>query len=731
MLAIKKWARPARPTTSARWWPAALALLFVVGCDPPGRKALLTGERLMQQGKPAAAVEPLKQATALLATNPAASALAWNELGLAYHRAGRLAEATQAYQTALKRDFNLVAARYNLGCALLAQSNLAGAINEFTTYATHRPRDTAGWLRLGATQYRARQHEAAERSLQKALELNLAAGERVEVLNLLGMSQAMRRRPQDAFRSFQAAMRLHTNYAPALLNQAIVAQVQLNDRKLAVQKYRAYLDATGATNQPAVSNLLATLETDLRPRPTATNQTPAVTNLLARHTPTPTNPPAVLPPPSAKSDLTTTLVPPPKPPPAANATNLPRRPVLVASADTPKPPSASTITNLASPPAPTPSTNPPPAPREPPPPSEPPTKPAIATTSTSTPTPAPTPAPSAAAAAGATATATNAPAPPAPQPIEVVHLTNEPQVKPAQDAPRPPTTRPAPILAPPPPVRPAESGAPPKPATAGPTVALPATNPPPAVAERPQTTTPPPQASVEDTAPVPPPKRSLVQRLNPLNLLRSKSKPTPEPAPRRASATPATASAPSTGAVVVAAAAPVPARTFPHYAYAAPAAVPAGDRAAAERYFLAGLEAQKAGSTLQAIRAYQAAVAADPTYFDACYNLGVAAQDAAAWPVALRAYEEALALKPADPNARFNFALALTKAGYPVDAANELEVLLGRTPANAEAHLMAANLYDQTLGERAKARAHYTKVLELNPSHPQAGAIRRWLAVNR
>ena len=134
---------------------------------------------------------------------------------------------------------------------------------------------------------------------------------------------------------------------------------------------------------------------------------------------------------------------------------------------------------------------------------------------------------------------------------------------------------------------------------------------------------------------------------------------------------------------------------------------------------------------MQAIRAYQAAVAADPTYFDACYNLGVAAQDVASWPVALRAYEGALVLKPSDPSARFNFALALEKAGYPVEAVGELEVLLGRSPGNVDAHLMAANLYDQTLGERAQARVHYARVLELSPNHPQAGAIQRWLALNR
>jgi Flp pilus assembly protein TadD len=46
------------------------------------------------------------------------------------------------------------------------------------------------------------------------------------------------------------------------------------------------------------------------------------------------------------------------------------------------------------------------------------------------------------------------------------------------------------------------------------------------------------------------------------------------------------------------------------------------------------------------------------------------------------------------------------------------------------AHLTLANLYANRLGESAKARAHYRKVLELEPKHPESVAIRYWLAAN-
>ncbi|MGC8990632.1 MAG: tetratricopeptide repeat protein [Verrucomicrobiia bacterium] len=89
----------------------ALAIL-IVGCSPPGRRELLAGKRLVEQGRPQEAVEPLKRAMSLFGTNTPAAAHAWNWLGLAYHHAGQANDALQAYQNAIKCDFNLFAARY-------------------------------------------------------------------------------------------------------------------------------------------------------------------------------------------------------------------------------------------------------------------------------------------------------------------------------------------------------------------------------------------------------------------------------------------------------------------------------------------------------------------------------------------------------------------------------------------------------------------------------------------
>ena len=61
---------------------------------------------------------------------------------------------------------------------------------------------------------------------------------------------------------------------------------------------------------------------------------------------------------------------------------------------------------------------------------------------------------------------------------------------------------------------------------------------------------------------------------------------------------------------------------------------------------------------------------------------------------------------------------------------NELEQLLATSPNEARAHLALANRYAQQFHQTGKARQHYLKVLELAPRHPQASAIRFWLAAN-
>src|SRR3954465_11943625 len=105
-------------------------LVLIFGCTPPGPRALLKGEKLIQEGKWEQAVLRLQEATQLLPNN----AQAWNHLGIAYHGNNQVELALKCYRTALSLDRNLAATRYNLGCLLLEQNDLAGASEQLTSF---------------------------------------------------------------------------------------------------------------------------------------------------------------------------------------------------------------------------------------------------------------------------------------------------------------------------------------------------------------------------------------------------------------------------------------------------------------------------------------------------------------------------------------------------------------------------------------------------------------------
>lgn len=249
----------------------ALCGVLLAGCSDPGSRALLKGEKLIQQGQYAKAAAELEMATRLLPK----SAQAWNHLGLAFQYQRQFQPAQQAYRQALAIDQNLASARFNLGNLFFEHSDFAAAVDQLTSYTLLQPRSLQAWLKLGSAQIQMKRYDAAERSFKAALELQPGS---CEALNGLGNVSVYRRRAQDAVNYFNRALALDTNYAPAVLNAAILAHQSLNNRQQALQGYRTYAAlAPGAPNVAAVKAAVIQLEAELAPAPVVpTNRAPLI-----------------------------------------------------------------------------------------------------------------------------------------------------------------------------------------------------------------------------------------------------------------------------------------------------------------------------------------------------------------------------------------------------------------------------------------------------------------------
>lgn len=259
-----------------------LAITAVLsGCHQGPRGLLDDGIKLIKRGEYSQAVQKLQQATALLNTN----ALAWNYLGLAYHHAGQPNEAADAYKKALALDQNLVEVHYDLGCLWLEQDRPEQAKADLTAYTLRRGDKSAdGWVKLGEAQMRLHDLAGAEKSFNQA---RLLDSENPEALNELGMLQMERNHVSEAAAYFNAAVKAKPDYAPAILNLAILSQSRLNSPQYALQCYHQYLDLKPRpTNWDAVDAAARALEQQLTPTPSgAVSRPPAPPSTPARSGP--------------------------------------------------------------------------------------------------------------------------------------------------------------------------------------------------------------------------------------------------------------------------------------------------------------------------------------------------------------------------------------------------------------------------------------------------------------
>lgn len=312
------------------------AAVVITACSPPGPAALMKGKKLLDAGKTDDAIMELKTAVTLMQTNAAA----WNYLGVAYHRAGLLTNAVEAYSQALRFNRELLEARFNLGCVLLDQNKPDLAKTEFTAYTMRRPNVIEGFIKLGTAQMRMRDLTGAEKSFREALKINAAD---LEALNALGMIAAQLNRPREAAESFTKALKQQPDYRPALLNLATVLHRQLNDRAEALKRYREYLALQPReADWNAVSAIAKSLEpatvAPAQPRIQPTAQPTTVTS--NRNVPRPVAAVAPKPAPQTNAQKPVATTPPPTvrptqtqspPPPAPELVKLAPEPVIKTS----------------------------------------------------------------------------------------------------------------------------------------------------------------------------------------------------------------------------------------------------------------------------------------------------------------------------------------------------------------------------------------------------------------
>ena len=582
--------------------------LGLTGCQPPGPRALLNGERLIREGQFAQAVESLRSATEHLPNH----AQSWNHLGLALHGLGKADEAVAAYQHALRLDRNLAVVHYNYGLILLENNRLPEAVFELTAFTTLTPNASDGWSKLGTALLRQKKWDEAERAFSNSHRLQ---PKDPETHNNLGLVLLQKRKPQTAAQWFNQALVVQPDYAPALLNAAIVSHHYFNAKPQALEHYRRYAKSIPTpVNVEAVRDVIQRLEVELQPKPT-----PVIPPVVAIVT----NPPPII--------LKT------NPPPVIHSTSAPV--AIKPSEITAKIPTNTAIPAIKVEVKPAPVTNPPPQiVVVPPAPSEP-------------------------------------VVPLVPTPIREDAVTNPPVAS-------------APIKLPPPPE---------------PTAPLIRSA----------------QREPEKDAP------SIWQKANPIRWFNQRTKGSESVANRKDSPAP-------TQTPVIPSPVPVspPPKVILRYPFTLGKPPDSGNRSAADVFFRKGLAAHQAQRLNEAIASYQQAMSHDPAFFEAAYNLGLAGYQTRTWPVALISGETAVRINPTSTDARYNFALTLEAAGYFIDAVEQLEQGIKTAPQEPRFHFEAAAIYSEHLAESAKAREHYRKVLAIQPNHPQAEAVRRWLVSN-
>jgi Tfp pilus assembly protein PilF/peroxiredoxin len=194
--------------------------------DPESAEALYgLGSVYLKQNKNAAARESFERAVKLRASYPDTVPNAWNNLGLLATREGRMPEAAQYFQEALRENPNHFIALENLGNTYRQQGNWDEARKLLSNAVALKPDDPEANYNLGMVFAQLNQTDQAYDYLQKALKLRPGYP---EALNNLGVLYLRTRRRDKAVASFEQSIRVAPEFDQSYLNLAKVYALEGN-----------------------------------------------------------------------------------------------------------------------------------------------------------------------------------------------------------------------------------------------------------------------------------------------------------------------------------------------------------------------------------------------------------------------------------------------------------------------------------------------------------------------
>jgi tetratricopeptide (TPR) repeat protein len=143
---------------------------------------------------------------------------AYNSLGVALGRAGRVPEAIERFEEALFLDPNFAEAHDNLGIALVRVGKVQEAIGHFEQAARLKPGSAEAHHNLGAAFERQGKVQEAIQQFEEALRLN---PNYTEAQYSLGVALARAGRVPEAIGHWEQALRIYPDYAEAHYNLGV------------------------------------------------------------------------------------------------------------------------------------------------------------------------------------------------------------------------------------------------------------------------------------------------------------------------------------------------------------------------------------------------------------------------------------------------------------------------------------------------------------------------------